>query len=298
MPDPSQSPRPLRQLDADFKNTITRISGPRSSSIRQLESHFATRSPPPCAGSERPAGAPVRGAGTTSFSVMLTSTSPPTSPGLAARICRTWTTSQTTQRIAYFHHPRGDPKNQPKKLHSRRSGLSGVPPVRRIMESPKSARAVQFRRQPLRASVAMTLSQQKITEFKFNQTNDAPGVRAAAATAGQLSYGGAAGSRCRHSLLQPGSAELQQIAAPMESRNPRMCSPAVIDLNPPSASLSFGTLRSDYGSDNRRNRMTRQRLPPPARARRAAGAGAADSAEGNRKDDRRHAERARRALDL
>ncbi|HEX2123114.1 MAG TPA: peptidoglycan-binding protein [Thermoanaerobaculia bacterium] len=94
-----------------------------------------------------------------------------------------------TQRVAYFITPKGEPENQPTKW---------IPPAVRflwgtfqfdgIMESmEESLELFSAEGRPLRASVAITLTQQKITTFAFNDKNVAqpPGFKRAAGTTPQ-----------------------------------------------------------------------------------------------------------------
>src|SRR5882762_2318906 len=79
-----------------------------------------------------------------------------------------------TQRVAYFITPLGQPQGQPKKF---------IPPAVRflwgsfqfdgIMESmEETLELFSLEGRPLRASVAIALTQQKITAFSFNPAND------------------------------------------------------------------------------------------------------------------------------
>ena len=83
---------------------------------------------------------------------------------------------ELTQRAAYFITPIGEPANRPTKF---------IPPAVRflwgtfkfdgIVESmEETLELFSFEGRPLRASVTMTISQQKITTFAFNPANDPP----------------------------------------------------------------------------------------------------------------------------
>lgn len=96
---------------------------------------------------------------------------------------------ELTQRVAYFITPKGDPPSRPTKY---------LPPAVRFawgtfqfdgilegMEETLELFSAEGR--PLRASVAITLTQQKITTFAFNQAAQPPGFT--------RRNGGAAGER-------------------------------------------------------------------------------------------------------
>ncbi len=83
---------------------------------------------------------------------------------------------ELTQKVAYFITPIGEPANRPTKF---------IPPAIRflwgtfkfdgIVESmEETLELFSFEGRPLRASVTMTISQQKITTFAFNPANDPP----------------------------------------------------------------------------------------------------------------------------
>ncbi|HEX8409380.1 MAG TPA: peptidoglycan-binding protein [Thermoanaerobaculia bacterium] len=82
-----------------------------------------------------------------------------------------------TQRVAYFITPKGEPANDPKKY---------LPPAVRfswgtfqfdgIMEGlEETLELFSAEGRPLRASVAITITQQKITTFAFNEAAQPPG---------------------------------------------------------------------------------------------------------------------------
>jgi hypothetical protein len=94
-----------------------------------------------------------------------------------------------TERVAYFITPKGEPANKPKKW---------IPPAVRflwgtfqfdgIMEGlEETLELFSAEGRPLRASVAITLTQQKITAFAFNDQNVAqpPGFTRTAGTTPQ-----------------------------------------------------------------------------------------------------------------
>ena len=94
-----------------------------------------------------------------------------------------------TERVAYFITPKGEPKNAPKKF---------IPPAVRflwgtfqfdgIMEGmEETLELFSAEGRPLRASVAITITQQKITTFAINDKNAAepPGFKRPAGTTPQ-----------------------------------------------------------------------------------------------------------------
>jgi contractile injection system tube protein/LysM domain-containing protein len=151
-----------------------------------------------------------------------------------------------TQRIAYYITPTGDPPNKPKKY---------IPPAVRflwgsfqfdgIMESlEETLELFSFEGKPLRASVSMALSQQRITEFKFNQTNDAPGVTRRGGNAPgttPMSEAPSGSTLQGMAAANPGSGmDWQSIAAINGIENPRLLAPGqLIDLSPPSVKVDF-----------------------------------------------------------
>lgn len=156
---------------------------------------------------------------------------------------------ELTQLVAYFITPVGDPPNgsPPKKF---------IPPAVRfqwgsfqfdgIMESmEETLELFSFEGRPLRASVAITLSQQKITAFQFN-TKDVPPPPAVAPKVGTAPMTEAPANASVQSLAanQAGvgpSGDWQSIAAANNIDNPRLLQPGqLINLNPPSVSVQVG----------------------------------------------------------
>jgi nucleoid-associated protein YgaU len=100
-----------------------------------------------------------------------------------------------------------------------------------------------FEGRPLRATVAIALSQQKITAFTFNQANaPPPAARRGGAVPGTSPLTEAVAGASIQSLTanQTGGsgADWQSIAAANGIENPRLLAPGqLIDLNPPSLQL-------------------------------------------------------------
>jgi hypothetical protein len=155
---------------------------------------------------------------------------------------------QLTQRVAYFITPLGQPESNP---------TSFIPPAVRflwgsfqfdgILESmEETLELFSFEGRPLRASVVLALSQQKITIFQFNQTNAPPpvtrqGGQAPGTSALTQAQAGASlqGLASIHASVGT-SADWQSIASANGIENPRLLKPGqLIDLNA-SASVQVG----------------------------------------------------------
>jgi hypothetical protein len=139
-----------------------------------------------------------------------------------------------TERVAYFITPKGDPPNQPTKF---------IPPAVRflwgtfqfdgIMESlEETLEHFSAEGRPLRASVAITITQQKITTFAFNTANVAqpPGFKRPAGTTPQ-SQATENSNLQSMAAAQPGGggsaggSDWQSIAAANGIENPRLLEP-------------------------------------------------------------------------
>lgn len=237
----------LQQVDADFKNTIN----PDKATIVQfnpdsLKVSFANQVATP-SGSGDQSGPQARqfvGAGTTKLAVSLTFD---VTSEIPQELPQVDDVRQLTQRVAYFITPLPDPPSNPTKY---------IPPAVRfswgsfqfdgIMDSMEETLDLfSFEGRPLRATVAIALSQQKITAFTFNQANTAPpATRQGGPALGTSPLTEAVAGVSLQSLAanQPGSgsgADWQAIAAANGIENPRLLKPGqLIDLNPPS--LQFG----------------------------------------------------------
>jgi hypothetical protein len=260
----------LRQLDQDFKEEIQEDNWTKVQfNPDSLKVSFANQVAAPSGSGDQngPQAQQFVGAGTTKLSVTLLFDVTAEIPNGLPEVDDV---RKLTQRIAYFITPKGDPENAPKKY---------IPPSVRfmwgsfqfdgIMESmEETLELFSFEGRPLRASVAIALSQQKITEFKFNQANDAPAVTrkggaapgtapmteapagsslqslAANQSGGSSSFGGGLGGSISGSIGGSFGAGVsvggwQAIATANGIENPRLLQPGqLIDLNPPKLSLS------------------------------------------------------------
>jgi len=239
----------LQELDAKFKKTVN----PDKATVVQfnpdsLKVSFANQVASPSGSGDQngPQARQFVGAGTTKLSVTLyfdVTSELPTglSPVNDVR--------KLTQRVAYFITPIGEPKANPKKF---------IPPAVRfiwgsfqfdgIMESmEETLELFSFEGRPLRASVAIALTQQKITAFSFNPANDPPAAtRRGGPPPGTSPVTEAPANSTVQSLAanQPGGgsgADWQSIAQANGIENPRMLKPGqLIDLNPPNLSVQIG----------------------------------------------------------
>jgi hypothetical protein len=254
MPDvPQLAKAEIRQLDADFKNEINSDKWTKVQfNPDTLKVSFANQIATPAGGGDQngPQARQFVGAGTTKLAVTLffdvTAEIPQGS--LPQDLPDTDDVRKLTQRVAYFITPEGDPKNQPKKY---------IPPAVRflwgsfqfdgIMESlEESLELFSFEGRPLRASMNMTLTQQKITEFKFNSANTAPGVtrRGGSAPGTSPMTEAPSGSTLQGlTAANPGAGlDWQTIASSNGIENPRLLKPGqLIDLNPPQVNVSVST---------------------------------------------------------
>jgi len=251
MPDvPQLAKAELRELDADFKEEINKDKATKVQfNPDTLKVSFANQIAQP-SGSGDQSGPQARqfvGAGTTKLVVQLyfdvTSELPQGLPEVDD-------VRKLTQRVAYFITPTGDPKNKPKKY---------IPPAVRfiwgsfqfdgIMEGlEETLELFSFEGRPLRASMSLTLTQQKITAFSFNNAPDPPAATRQGGNApGSTPLAEApAGSNLQSMAanspgLGPGS-DWQSIASANGIENPRLLKPGqLIDLSlSAKASLDVG----------------------------------------------------------
>ena len=262
MPDDIQLAKAqLKELDAQFKNAINED---KWVTVRfnpdTLKVSFANQLQQPSGGGDQ-RGAQAQqfvGAGTMKLAVQLyfdvTQSLPEKDAGIVD-------VRKLTQRVAYFITPLGQPANQPTKY---------IPPAVRllwgsfqfdgIMESmEETLEYFSPDGRPLRAVLAITLTQQKITTFDIPELNAPTFTRRGRSPAGTQpqteapansnvqslaggggsgsggsggSGGGGAGFSAGFSAGVSGGADWQTIAAANGIENPRMLEPGqLIDLS-------------------------------------------------------------------
>jgi hypothetical protein len=239
----------LRQLDPDFqkeikKDTWTTVQFNPESLKVSFANQVATPSGP--GDQSGPQARQFVGAGTTKLAVTLyfdvTSEIPHELPQVDD-------VRRLTQRVAYFITPAGDPPANPTKY---------IPPAVRfawgsfqfdgLMDSmEETLEFFSFEGRPLRATVAIALSQQKITAFTFNRANrPPPATRRGGPAPGTSPVSETPAGSSLQSLTanQPGlgaGTDWQSVAAANGIENPRLLKPGqLIDLNPPGVSVKIG----------------------------------------------------------
>ena len=230
----------LRQLDADFNNEINKDKWTVVQfNPETLKVAFANQlATPNGAGDQR--GTPARqfvGAGTTKLSVQLwfdaTALLPP--GALPDGQTSTDDVRKLTQRVAYFITPVSNNANPPQFVPPAVRFLWGSFQFDGIVESMEESLEF-FSRQgrPLRASVTLSISQQKITEFAFRDTGQAAAGGAGSSTPGTRPLTQApAGSTMQGLASSQGrGSEWKAIAAANNIENPRLLAPGqLIDFN-------------------------------------------------------------------
>jgi Contractile injection system tube protein len=245
----------LRQLDADFN---AEINPDKATKVQfnpdSLKVSFANQIAQPSGSGDQngPQARQFVGAGTTKLTVTLYFD---VTAELPVDLPQANDVRKLTARVAYFITPASEGSGRSTKY---------IPPSVRfiwgsfvfdgIMESMEETLEIfSAEGRPLRASVAIALSQQKITEFKFSSgVKDPPAVtRRGGAPPGTAPMTEApAGSNLQSMAAnQPGGSGgglginggWQAIAAANGIENPRLLDPGqLIDLNPPSLSASIG----------------------------------------------------------
>lgn len=238
----------LRELDADFKNEAS----PKHRTTVQfnpesLKVTFANSIATPSGSGDQngPQANQFVGAGSTKLALTLyfdvTAELPPGLP-------ETNDVRELTQLVAYFITPKGQPENKPKKF---------IPPSVRflwgtfqfdgIMESMEETLDMfSFEGRPLRATVAIGLTQQKITKFGFNpeKVPDPPAAtRRGGNPPGTSPLTEAPAGSSVQSLVanQAGGAagvDWQSVATANGIENPRLLKPGqLLDLNVPAVNV-------------------------------------------------------------
>lgn len=236
----------LEQVDANFKNTIN----PDKATIVQfnpdsLKVSFTNQLATPSGSGDQsgPQAMQFVGAGTTKLTVTLvfdvTSEIPQELPQVND-------VRELTKRVAYFITAVGDPPNDPKKFYPPATRFTwGSFQFDGVMESMEETLDLfSSQGQPLRATVVIALTQQKITAFAFSKANAAPAATRRGGPAPGTSplteaVAGASVQTLTANQSNLGNgADWQSIAAANGIENPRLLQPGqLIDLNPPSLQL-------------------------------------------------------------
>ena len=236
----------LRQLDAEFKNEIESANWTKVQfNPESLTVSFAHQIETPQGAGDQ-SGSPPRqfvGAGTTKLSLQLWfDITQPVPEGLPEEN----DVRKLTQRVAYFITPKEE-------------GGKFVPPAVRfiwgsfqfdgLMESlEENLEFFSPEGRPLRASMTVNLSQQKITKFTIKDPKNAP---AGGATPGTRPLTEAPANKSLQSLAdgQGKGGDWQSIAAANNIENPRLLRPGqLIDMNATPPKVSFGAPASTGAS--------------------------------------------------
>jgi len=234
----------LRELDADFKDEAS----PQHRTTVQfnpesLKVSFANQIATPSGTGDQngPQAHQFVGAGTTKLSLTLYFD---VTAELPSGLPQVNDVRELTQLVAYFITPKGDPENKPKKfLPPSVRFLWGTFQFDGIMESMEETLDLfSFEGRPLRATVAIGLTQQKITKFGFNQDKvpDPPnatrrgGNPPGTSPLTEAPAGSSVQSLVANQVGGGAGADWQTIAAANGIENPRLLQPGqLLDLNPP-----------------------------------------------------------------
>jgi hypothetical protein len=232
----------LRELDTDFKNEI---NTDRRVKVQfnpdTLKVNFTNQLQTSQGDQNGPQARQFVGAGTTKLTVTLWfDVNAPQPEGSNESDVR-----KLTQKVAYFITPRPTEDNPPKYIPPAVRFVWGSFQFDGLMDSLEEG--LEFFSSdgiPQRASIALALSQQRITEFAFARQSAPPGSAV---------FGGAAGTRplvqvtagasLQAIAASSGKADWQSIAAANGIENPRLLQPGqLIDLNaavsaPPSLNI-------------------------------------------------------------
>jgi len=233
----------LRELDAQMKNEINRDKWTKVQfNPDTLKVTYANQIKEPSGSGDQsgPQAQQFVGAGTTKLAVQLFFD---VTQDLGQGLPDVIDVRKLTQRVAYFITPLGDPPNKPKKFKPPMTRLAwGSFQFDGIVEAmEETLELFSFEGRPLRATVTMTISQQKITTFTFNDAAEPPGVqrRNQPAAGTQPQTAAPQGSNLQSmAAAQPGGAggagggDWQSVAAANGIENPRILEPGqLIDFN-------------------------------------------------------------------
>jgi Contractile injection system tube protein len=237
----------LRQLDADLRNEIKKENWTKLQfNPETLKLTFANQIQTPSGAGDQ-SGTPSRqfvGAGTTklALTVYFDASAPPAEGEQAVDDVR-----KLTQKVAYYITPQEEDKHF-------------IPPAVRFLWGSfqfdgivdgleESLEFFSSEGKPLRATMSLTLSQQRITKFTFRDTGAGGGLGSGAGLPGGASPGttplaqATAGATVQGLAADAGlGGDWQAIASANGIENPRQLAPGqLLDLNVgASASFSFG----------------------------------------------------------
>lgn len=229
MPEPVKLEKAeLRQLNEKFENEINPEHNVKVQfNPESLKVSFANQIQTP-SGTGDQQGTPARqfvGAGTTKLALTLWFDVTAELPASDAQINDV---RRLTQKIAYFITP---VKEGDKFLPPAVRFIWGSFQFDGLMDSlEESLEFFSSDGRPLRASMTLSLSQQKITEFSFRQTN--PGGAPSSPGTRKLSQAPAGSTLPAMAASQGKAADWQSIAAANNIENPRQLQPGqLIDMN-------------------------------------------------------------------
>jgi hypothetical protein len=224
----------LHELDAEFKNTIN----PEQSVKVQfnpdsLKVSFANQiQTPQNSGDQNGSqGQQFVGAGTTKLAVTLWfDVNAPQPEGSNENDVR-----KLTQKVAYFITPRETKDKPPKYFPPAVRFIWGSFQFDGLVDSmEETLEFFSSEGRPLRASVALSISQQRITKFAFNEIKNPPGTGGPdGSAAGTRPLAQATSGTSLQALASiSGKADWQSIATANGIENPRLLQPGqLIDLN-------------------------------------------------------------------
>lgn len=221
----------MRELDADFKNEINTDKRVKVQfNPDTLKVNFTNQLQTPQGDQNGPQARQFVGAGTTKLTVTLWfDVNAPQPEGSNEADVR-----KLTQKVAYFITPRPTEDDPPKYIPPALRFVWGSFQFDGLMDSlEESLEFFSSDGIPQRASVALSLSQQRITKFAFAKQAAPPGVAGFGGAAGTRPLTQAtAGASLQAIAASSGKAGWQSIAAANGIENPRLLQPGqLIDLN-------------------------------------------------------------------
>lgn len=218
----------LCQLDADFKK---KVNDDKATKVQfnpdSLKVVYANQIEKPTGGADQGGSQASQfvGAGSTKLTATLWFDVTQELGELGTKVKDVMDVRKLTERVAYFITPHLDPKSKTEQY---------LPPAVRfawgsfqfdgIMEGmEETIELFSAEGRPLRASVSITITQQKITTFAFNKASQPPGfTKRNGGAAGTTPQTQAPGGSNLQTLSADQNADWQQVAAANGIENPRM----------------------------------------------------------------------------